>query len=255
MSIRGAGQTTTITNNLRLLNIIGVSNKIIIKAHIYSIDISGTNNKVEGLDPSCKVDKLMISGLGNDVNLNQNCSNVQLSITGLRNNFKINGNQVSRNNNYNNNVQMFNGQRVITISNLNGPNLFNDLNINFNGMNLNNYNNVNDSNINNNDNNVNDDDDNNDDNNDNDNQVDEEFEQKKKKLILEMDEFQYKHIGKYESRKETQCAICLSDFKNVDIIKVFYTCDHSVHKKCLVEWLKKSNSCPLCNHDLTNDIE
>jgi hypothetical protein len=255
MSIRGAGQTTTITNNLRLLNIIGVSNKIIIKAHIYSIDISGTNNQVEGLDPSCKVDKLMISGLGNDVNLNQNCSNVQLSITGLRNNFKINGNQVSRNNNYNNNVQMFNGQRVITISNLNGQNLFNDLNINFNGMNLNNYNNVNDSNINNNDNNVNDDDDNNDDNNDNDNQVDEEFEQKKKKLILEMDEFQYKHIGKYESRKETQCAICLSDFKNVDIIKVFYTCDHIFHKKCLLEWLKKSNSCPLCNHDLTNDIE
>ncbi len=257
MKINGAGQYKTITNNLKLLNINGVGNKITIKSHISSIDISGTNNKVEGLDPNCKVDKLIISGLGNDVNLNQNCSNVDLCITGLRNNFRINGNQVSQsnNNNYNNsNVRMFNGQRVISINNFNNSqNLFNDFNQAFGNLNLNvnmnsniqnNYNANNNSNV---------DDNNNDDNNDE--NVDPEFEEKKQKLILEMDEFQYKHISKYESRKETECVICLAQFKGTDIIKVFVTCDHIFHKKCLLNWLKKSNTCPLCKHDLTNDIE
>ena len=254
MKINGAGQYKTITNNLKLLNINGVGNKITIKSHISSIDISGTNNQVEGLDPNCKVDKLIISGLGNDVNLNQSCSNLELCITGLRNNFRINGNQVSQNNNnnYNNsNVRVFNGQRVISINHFNNnQNLFNDFNQAFSNLNLNfnmnNYNN-NPNNINN---NVNNDDNNNDDEN-----VDPEFEEIKQKLILEMDEFQYKHITKYDSRKEKECAICLSEFKATDIIKVFRTCDHIFHKKCLLNWLKKSNTCPLCKHDLTNDIE
>ena len=70
-----------------------------------------------------------------------------------------------------------------------------------------------------------------------------------------MDEFQYKHIDKYESRKETKCTICLSEFKPIDIIKVFCTCDHIFHKKYLLNRLKKSNLCPLCNHDLTDDID
>ena len=70
-----------------------------------------------------------------------------------------------------------------------------------------------------------------------------------------MDEYQYKHIERYgESRKETECAICLEDFKGIDIIKAFYKCQHIFHKKCLENWLKRSNCCPLCKHDLTEDI-
>ena len=26
------------------------------------------------------------------------------------------------------------------------------------------------------------------------------------------------------------------------------------HKECLKSWLKRSNECPLCKHDLTEDI-
>ena len=81
------------------------------------------------------------------------------------------------------------------------------------------------------------------------------FEKKKLELILEMDEFQYKHIQKYEdSRKETECAICLSDFKGTDIIKAFYKCNHIYHKKCLLNWLKDHDFCPLCKHNLKDDI-
>ena len=81
-----------------------------------------------------------------------------------------------------------------------------------------------------------------------------EYDKKKKQLILEMDEYQYKHIQKYDSRKETECAICLNEFIGVDIIKAFYKCEHIFHKSCLLDWLKKSDSCPLCNHNLKDDI-
>ena len=81
-----------------------------------------------------------------------------------------------------------------------------------------------------------------------------DFDKKKDYLFLEMDQYQYKHIQKYDSRKETECAICLEEFKRNDIIKEFYKCKHIFHKDCLKNWLKRSNVCPLCKHDLTEDI-
>ena len=82
-----------------------------------------------------------------------------------------------------------------------------------------------------------------------------DFEKKKLQLILEMDEYQYKHIQKYENREEKECAICLEDFQGIDILKAFYKCDHIFHKKCLLDWLKKHNDCPYCKHDLSDDIK
>ena len=81
-----------------------------------------------------------------------------------------------------------------------------------------------------------------------------DFDKKKDELFLEMDQYQYKHIQKYDSRRETECAICLEEFKRNDIIKEFYKCKHIFHKDCLKSWLKRSNCCPLCKHDLTEDI-
>jgi hypothetical protein len=76
---------------------------------------------------------------------------------------------------------------------------------------------------------------------------------KKSEIILDMDEFQYKHILKYSSRKEDSCAICLQKFKGTDIIKEFY-CKHIFHKKCLLKWLQNSNLCPLCKYNLIDEI-
>ena len=81
------------------------------------------------------------------------------------------------------------------------------------------------------------------------------FGKKKLKLYLEMDEYQYKHILKYDNRKETNCAICLRDFHGVDIIKAFYKCGHIFHKACLKNWLMRSNFCPLCKEEIPDDIE
>ena len=81
-----------------------------------------------------------------------------------------------------------------------------------------------------------------------------DFDKKKDELFLEMDQYQYKQKKKYDSRRETECAICLEEFKRNDIIKEFYKCKHIFHKECLKSWLKRSNECPLCKHDLTEDI-
>ena len=260
MNIRGTNENISITNPLRQLNVTGVSNNIIIQAHVGHIDITGTNNSINGLNPNCLVDSIMVSGIGNEINLNQNCSNVSKCISGLENKIKICGRDVNSSNN--SNAQIFNGHRVIRITSNNNinvnnnmnQNVFNDINnamkqLNNFGLNINNLNNFN-NNINNNNNN----------NNNNNSNLDDmdsylsQFDEPKRKIILEMDEFQYKHIQRYDSRKETECAICLNEFIRTDIIKAFYKCDHIFHKRCLLEWLKKSDCCPLCKHDLKEDM-
>jgi len=77
---------------------------------------------------------------------------------------------------------------------------------------------------------------------------------KREKFILELNEFQYKHIKKYSQIKEKKCSICLKNFKGADIIKEF-PCKHIYHKNCILKWLKTSNICPLCKYDISNDID
>lgn len=79
------------------------------------------------------------------------------------------------------------------------------------------------------------------------------FNRKKKKFILELDEFQYKHLKKYSALKEDKCPICLQKYKSSDIIKEF-PCKHIFHKSCIFKWLKQSNVCPICKHDLSDEI-
>ena len=79
------------------------------------------------------------------------------------------------------------------------------------------------------------------------------FLKKRNQFILELNEFQYKHLKKYSEINEDKCAICLQKFKGADIIKEF-PCHHIFHKNCIFKWLKKSNVCPLCKHDITDDV-
>lgn len=86
--------------------------------------------------------------------------------------------------------------------------------------------------------------------NDNENkQLDERNE-----IILNLNEFQFKHANKYINRIEDKCAICLEKFNKVDIVKQFACGQHIFHKKCLFIWLKKSNICPLCKYCLLDRI-
>ena len=211
-------------------------------------------------------------------NMNNNRNNNMYYYNNINNrNYYMNN--IMSNNNTNNNNNNNNYNNVYSNRNNNNANIriyTNTNNININGIMNNNYRNNNNNNINihynniNSNNNINN---NNRTNNSNSNNrpnlreirnsimasINEnnlsDFEKKKLELILEMDEYQYKHIQKYESRKETKCAICLEEFKGPDIIKAFYKCEHIFHKKCLLDWLKNKNKCPLCNHDLSDDIK
>ena len=85
------------------------------------------------------------------------------------------------------------------------------------------------------------------------NEEDKIYNLKKEKFILNLNEFQYKHIKKYSQIKEKKCSICLLKYRGSDIIKEF-PCNHIYHKDCILKWLKKSNICPLCKFDITEDV-
>ena len=85
------------------------------------------------------------------------------------------------------------------------------------------------------------------------NNLEEIYLRKKKKFILELDEFQYKHVKKYNTIKEDKCAICLQKYTGIDIIKLF-PCKHIFHKICILKWIENSNKCPLCKYDIFNDV-
>ena len=233
------------------MTLTGSNNRIILQNSITNLVINGNENKIKLL-------------------YNSNISQIQ---NGFNNKIYI-GNRILNNNNQNSHHQTFNFGNSNFSININGQNgmnifdpnqIFNVINSSINnlGMNLNfgNYNNNNQEeveyNFNNNINVQNLDDYYQE---ELENELEEEEEndhnnimKKKSEIILDMDEFQYKHILKYSSRKEDSCAICLKKFKGTDIIKEF-CCKHIFHKKCLLKWLQKSNICPLCKYNLMDSI-
>ena len=125
----------------------------------------------------------------------------------------------------------------------------------FNNINVDNFNNYENNNFDNDDNDDNEDEEieeNEEDGENNDNEI-ELFMRKREEFILELDEFQFKHLKKYSALKEDKCPICLQKYKGSDIIKEF-PCKHIFHKNCIFKWLKTSNVCPICKHDFTEEI-
>lgn len=44
----------------------------------------------------------------------------------------------------------------------------------------------------------------------------------------------------------TDCAICLSEFKEEENLRLMPNCEHAFHIPCIDEWLKTQSNCPLC---------
>ncbi|XP_012284004.1 E3 ubiquitin-protein ligase RNF181-like [Orussus abietinus] len=51
-----------------------------------------------------------------------------------------------------------------------------------------------------------------------------------------------------------QCPICLKEF-DIGITVKLLPCQHSFHNECILPWLGKTNTCPLCRYELPTDDE
>lgn len=54
--------------------------------------------------------------------------------------------------------------------------------------------------------------------------------------------------------KNTSCPICLKSLSPGMMVKRM-PCNHCFHSKCILTWLEKTNSCPVCRHELPTDDE
>ena len=290
-SFNYTGKKLIINAPISSLTLTGCYNKIILQNTITNLIINGNGNNIKANDNRGVIINVVFNGNDNKIKLNYNASNISQIQNGFNNKIFFNGTILNNNNNmYSSNHQTFNFGNSNFSININGQNdmnffdpnsLFNlinssisnlGMNINFGNFNQNNNyrndneynnnfnyynnNNINYNNFNNNEENLGDyyqeelENEVEEEENENDN---ENLMKKRANFILEMDEFQYKHILKYSSRKEDSCTICLQKFKGTDIIKEF-CCKHIFHKKCLLKWLKTSNNCPLCKHNLMDDL-
>ncbi|KAK1427477.1 hypothetical protein QVD17_16163 [Tagetes erecta] len=61
-----------------------------------------------------------------------------------------------------------------------------------------------------------------------------------------------KHVFKKTPQRdnETNCVICLQDFKNKEEGRELPSCRHVFHVKCIDEWLVRQGSCPVCRRDV-----
>ncbi|XP_042331817.1 E3 ubiquitin-protein ligase RNF181 [Sceloporus undulatus] len=57
-----------------------------------------------------------------------------------------------------------------------------------------------------------------------------------------------------QADKSPKCPVCLLEFEEEETVRKM-PCQHLFHSGCLLPWLGKTNSCPLCRHELPTDDE
>ncbi|XP_069475139.1 E3 ubiquitin-protein ligase RNF181 [Ambystoma mexicanum] len=61
-------------------------------------------------------------------------------------------------------------------------------------------------------------------------------------------------ISPAQADKGLKCPICLLEFEEGETVKKM-PCEHCFHSACILPWLGKTNSCPLCRYELLTDNE
>ncbi|KAB2061499.1 hypothetical protein ES319_A10G089300v1 [Gossypium barbadense] len=54
---------------------------------------------------------------------------------------------------------------------------------------------------------------------------------------------------------DSECVICLSDFKPGDCVRLLSMCNHGFHVQCINKWLSCRSSCPKCRHCLVETCQ
>ncbi|XP_027359427.1 E3 ubiquitin-protein ligase ATL42 [Abrus precatorius] len=55
------------------------------------------------------------------------------------------------------------------------------------------------------------------------------------------------------SKEGLECAVCLSKFEDVEILRLLPKCKHAFHIDCIDHWLEKHSSCPICRHKVNSE--
>ncbi|XP_057435558.1 putative RING-H2 finger protein ATL62 [Lotus japonicus] len=59
----------------------------------------------------------------------------------------------------------------------------------------------------------------------------------------------------FSSIEDTQCVICLADYKEREVLRIMPKCGHTFHLSCIDIWLRKQSTCPVCRLPLKNSSE
>ncbi|XVE54223.1 hypothetical protein DITRI_Ditri03aG0063300 [Diplodiscus trichospermus] len=65
-----------------------------------------------------------------------------------------------------------------------------------------------------------------------------------KKVIESLPFFKFSSLR--GSKQGLECAVCLSKFEDIEILRLLPHCKHAFHIDCIDRWLEKHSSCPLC---------
>ncbi|XP_073270698.1 RING-H2 finger protein ATL52-like [Primulina huaijiensis] len=52
----------------------------------------------------------------------------------------------------------------------------------------------------------------------------------------------------------TECAVCLSEFQEMESLRLLPKCSHAFHLPCIDTWLKSHSSCPLCRASVYSSL-
>ncbi|CAN1334077.1 RING-H2 finger protein ATL29 [Linum perenne] len=63
--------------------------------------------------------------------------------------------------------------------------------------------------------------------------------------------FSYSSVKEFRREKhELECAICLVEFEDDDLLRLLTVCYHAFHPDCIDLWLQSHKTCPVCRRDL-----
>jgi hypothetical protein len=70
---------------------------------------------------------------------------------------------------------------------------------------------------------------------------------------------QIENIGKYEYKLEPNvskcCNICLEDLEENEWVRKLTKCEHLFHTECIDKWFSEKPMCPVCKHDMRENIK
>ncbi|KAK7345784.1 hypothetical protein VNO77_16395 [Canavalia gladiata] len=71
-------------------------------------------------------------------------------------------------------------------------------------------------------------------------------------VIREIPTFQFIKVEN-EEQSVYGCVVCLTEFKEHDVLKVLPNCNHAFHLDCIDIWLQTNSNCPLCRSSISGN--